>query len=184
MILKIVFGIFSFLLLIYLVLPGPTVVESFPEIPQSLKSDEPGDTVQVPNTKAYFSGFFRSWVVPFYQKQYQELTLLPFVPLRLNYPPELAFGFVRDQVKSTYLEELVYPLRDSVFINGFEPFYENGRPRYKGALPIEIGNTTFDTKTTLRFYPSPLWARIAAWLGIVVSLGLLGKLGRRIIFHD
>jgi hypothetical protein len=40
---------------------------------------------------------------------------------RLNYPPEEAQTIIRDQTRSTYLEEVVHPFRESIFVNGFEP---------------------------------------------------------------
>lgn len=184
MILKVVFVVFSLSLLIYMVMPGPTQVSDFPALPSSIKSDEPGDTVQVPNVAAYFSDFWRRDVISTYWNRYQNLTLFPFSPMRLNYPPEYAYTAIKDQTRSTYLEELIYPLRDSLFINGFEPFYESGEPKYWGATRVEVGEATFNSKAILRFYPSPLWVRAVVWAGINLSLIWLWKLGWRVIKND
>lgn len=184
MILRIIYSIFSFLLLIYLVWPGPNYVEDFSSLPKSMRSTEPGDTYQVRNIKAYYSDFFREFVVPYYQQNYQNLSRLPFPPIRLNYPPESALTMVREQILSTYLEELVYPMKTSVFVNGFEPFYSDGRPKYKGAVHIREVETVFNSKTTLRFYPSPIWARFVIWVGINIILLCLWNYWKKVLTDD
>lgn len=175
---KYIFIFFSLLLLIYMLWPGPSRINQFAALPSSEKSKLEGDTIQIPNVSAYFSNNFRDFTVPFYLRNYQNLTKLPFPPLRLNYPPEFSWTAIKKHTDSTYLEELVYPLRDSIYINGFEPFYENGEPKYWGAVKFEVGGNIWFTKTTLRFYPSPLWARIVTWFGILLSIYFLFRLGK------
>lgn len=178
MTLRLILSICSLGLLIYLVLPGPSSIDSFPGLPGSLKSIEPGDTVQVSNVAAYYSQLYRNDVVSFYRTQYQNQTAEFLSPLRLNYPPEFAYTAIKDQTRSTYLEELVYPMRDSIFINGFEPFYEDNRPKYRGATDIIVDGAFFNTKTTLHYYGSPIWARVVVWAGInlaVFGLWIVGK---------
>lgn len=167
--------------LIYLLWPGPGDVGDFGQLPNSLKSTEPGDTLENPQRVAFFSDNFRDSVISFYTDEFQKLNFFPLGPIRINYPPEYAYTAVKDQILSTYLEELVYPMRSSLFINGFEPFYEDGTPKYKGATTIEIEGTVFATKTTLRFYSSSILVRIIVWMGVTVSLYWLIKLGRRIL---
>lgn len=182
---KFFFAGFSALLLIYLILPGPYEVNQFPPLPNSIKSELPGDTWQVPNIAGYFSNNYRKVVTPYYRQYYKWLTWVPFSPIRLNYPPETAFTFVKDQTQSTYLEEYVYPLRDSIFVNGFEPFYENGQPKYWGSTrfqPTDIH--VFETKTLIRYYPSSIWSRLIVWLGINITIYLTYKLGKEILLSD
>ncbi|MCL5783779.1 MAG: hypothetical protein M1142_00275 [Patescibacteria group bacterium] len=178
----IVFIIFSLLLLVYLLAPGPSSINDFSPLPASAKSTLSGDTVQVPNVSAYYSDEYRNFTTNFYRQHYQELTKFFFLPIRLNYPPEFAYTAIKDQTESTYLEEYVYPLRDSLFVNGMEPF-ENGLPRYAGAIKFLEAGQAWETKATLRFYPSPLWARGTVWLGINIAFIGLWKLGRRIAFN-
>lgn len=174
----------SLIFLLYLVFPGPESVYVFPDLPEASRSTLSGDTVELPNIKAYFSDNYRSSAVPFYQESYLGFTQFPFKPLRLNYPPEFAFTAIKDQTQSTYLEELTYPLRDSLFINGLEPLDESGEPRYLGAIPFEIEEAEYATKVTLRYYPSSIWSRLIMWLGIVVSVYLLWVMSKRIILND
>lgn len=180
--LKIVGGIFSFLLLIYLAWPGPTSIEDFSALPSSVRSKLDGDTWQVPNDKAYFSDNYRSFVIPFYKQIYQQKSHLPFPPLRLNYPPEFAYTAVKVQTESTYLEELVYPLRGSLFVNGFEQFYADGQPVYPRAVKFNVEGQKYNTKVTLRYYPSPLWVRFLTWAGINLAVVLLWRFGKRAIY--
>lgn len=167
-----------------MIIPGPKSIKDFPALPDSTKSTLEGDTIQVPNVSAYFSNNYRRFVIPFYLELFTKKTLLPFYPLRLNYPPEFAFTAIKDQTHSTYLEELVYPLRDSLFINGLEPFEENGEPKYLGASLFGVGGINYQTKVTLRYYPSSILVKIIVWLGINISAVYIYKLARRVLLNE
>lgn len=162
--------------------PGPSRIDQFSPLSDSVKSTLSGDTVQIPNVSAYFSDNFREFVVPFYLKSYWRFTRLPFPPLRLNHPPEYSWLVIKKHTDSTYLEELVYPLRSSLYVNGLEPFTSSGEPRWWGSTKFEVEGKSLYTKTTLRFYPSPFWARFLVWVGITLSILLLYKMSRKIIF--
>jgi hypothetical protein len=178
---KFIFIFFSFILLIYLLIPGPSSIDNFQPLPNSSKSTLEGDTIQVPNIAAYFSDNYRDFVTGYYRDNYKSQVLIPFLPLRLNYPPEYAYNFILDQTRSTYLEEYVYPLRNSLFVNGYEPFYENGKPKFWDSVKADEKNGKYYTKVTLRFYPSSLWVRLVIWFFIVSSIFLIWKMTRRII---
>lgn len=180
MIFRFTFFLFSILLLIYLILPGPSSVNSFPPLPDALRSTEEGDTIQVPNIAGYFSYRYRNFVIPFYNSQYG-IWGIPFFPLRLNYPPEYAFTAIKDQTYSTYLEELVWPLRDSLFVNGLEPFTEDGQPKYWGAVGFTQEGKLYQVKTTIRFYPSSVAVRLVVWGGIILSMYLIWQVGRKVL---
>ncbi len=163
--------------------PGPGKISDFKPLPDSDKSKLAGDNIeQVPNVAAYFSNNYRESAVPFYIKNYWQKSLLPFPPLRLNHPPEYSWTVIKKHTDSTYLEELVYPLRDSFYVNGFEPFYSDSTPKFWGSSRFESEGHSWFTKVTVRFYPSPLKVRILVWLGIISSLFLLFKLGKEIVF--
>ncbi len=169
------------LLLIYMLWPSPNKISDFAALPNSDKSTLSGDTIQIPNVSAYFSDNFREFVMPFYKENFQKLSKLPFPPLVLNHPPEFSWTAIKKHTDSTYLEELVYPLRDSLYVNGFEPFYSDRTSKFWGSTKFEVDGHTWYTKTTMRFYPSGLIVKFLVWLGIVISLSLLFKLGRKII---
>ena len=177
---KIAFIIASILLLAYMLVPGPDSITDFPALPDSIKSTLEGDTIQVPNVSAYFSNNYRDFVIPYYYESYKDNPSVPFGPLRLNYPPEFAFTAIKDQTQSTYLEEFVYPLKDSLFINGLEPVEKDGSPRYVGGGRFEIDGRFIDTKVTLRFYPSTVPVKIAVWFGINLSAIALFIMSKRI----
>lgn len=178
---KVAYIVFSFLLIVYMVWPAPSKISQFKALPDSDKSTLEGDTIQIPNVAAYFSNNFREFVVPFYKSDFESLNNLPFPPLELNHPPEFSWKVIKTNTDSTYLEELVYPLRGSLFVNGFEPFYQDGTPKFWGATKFEIPPNKWFTKTTLRFFPSPLVVRIFVWLGITISIFLLYKLWKEIL---
>ena len=168
-------------LLIYMLWPGPIKISDFPALADSDKSTLSGDTVQIPNVAGYFSNNYREFVVPFYSKAYQSKAHLPFPPLKLNHPPEFSWLTIKKHTDSTYLEELVYPLRDSLYVNGFEPFYSDGTAKFWGSTKFEVDGNSWYTKTTMRFYPSNLIVKFLVWLGIVISISFIFKLGRKII---
>lgn len=178
-----IYLILSLLFLVYLLVPGPRKISDFPELPRSFRSKLSGDTIQVPNVMAFFSDNYRDFVAPFYYKDYARKTFLPFLPLKLNYPPEYAFKAIKDQTMSTYLEEFIYPLRDSIFVNGWEPLEKDGTPRYKGAGTFGVEGKDYDTKVTLRYYPSLVLIRIIVWLGINVSFYLLYYSFKKVIYE-
>lgn len=179
---KKVFIVFSLLLLIYLVLPGPSQISDFKLLPNSDKSTLEGDTIQIPNVSAYFSNNYRNFAISFYVENYLQKTWLPFPPLKLNHPPEFSWTVIKKHTDSTYLEELFYPLRDSLYINGFEPFHEDGSAKFWGSAKLDEGGNLWYTKATLRFYPSSIAIRLIVWFGISLSTIFLYKLGRKIIF--
>ena len=171
--------------LTYLLWPGPTNTRDFPALPNSLKSDEPGDTYQNPNNAAYFSNLRRKEVIDFYKNQFSYLNIFGFKipPLRSNHPPEEAFTYIRDQQISTYLEEFSYPLRDSLFVNGFEPFDESGKPYRVGATDIFVKDAFYLSKTTIRYYGSSPVSRILIYILIWASGFMFYKLSKRAIFE-
>lgn len=175
--------LFSFLFLLYLVWPfGPKSINDFSALPQSVKSTLSGDTVEVPNVSAYFSNNYRSFVTKYFYRQFQYLTKFPFPPLVLNHPPEYAFNYIKDQTQSTYLEEYVYPLRGSLFVNGLEPFEETTKKgRYLGATYFDAGGQLWETKVTLRYYPTKLINRLLVWFLINLSFFFLFRLFKKVL---
>ena len=163
--------------LIYILLPGPSSVFDFPPLPNSIKSDLDGDTWQNPNIAAYFSDFRREEITKFYKSFFSRSIFLgiPLPIISLNRPPEEAYKYVRDQQESTFLEEYVFPLRGSIFVNGYEPRVENdmrGRQEsddYIGHF-VKYNDKLYVSKTTLRFYPSNIFARVITYLGIWLTL--------------
>ncbi len=173
---------FCILLLIYMLWPGPGSISDFKALPNSDKSKLAGDTFQILNVAGYFSNNFREFVMPFYLSNYWQKTLLPFPPIRLNHPPEYSWTVIKKHTDSTFLEELVYPLKSSLYVNGFEPFYSDGTPKFWGSTKFDVDGHKWLTKTTLRFYPSSIWVRILVWFGIILSIYFIIKLSRKIIF--
>jgi hypothetical protein len=183
-ILKLLFFSFSFIFFLYLIWPfEPKKISDFAPLPQSTKSELTGDTIEVPNVAAYFSDNYRDFATKYYRNQFQFMTKFPFPPLTLNHPPEYAFNYIKDQTLSTYLEEYVYPFRGSLFVNGLEPFDQKSKDqRYPGAARFSAGGMLYETKVTLRYYPTKVFDRILVWLGINLAVLLLYKFSKKIIY--
>ena len=179
--LKLPFLLCAFILLIYLLLPGPSGIDDFPPLPNSLKSTLEGDTIQVKNVAGYFSNNYRQFVTNYYRRAFQQKTWFPFAPLRLNYPPEYAYTVIKDQTHSTYLEEYVYPLRESLYVNGLELYNQDGSPKFWGSTMFEQDSQLFYTKATLRYYPSSYLIRLVTWLGIICSIALFWNVSKKVL---
>lgn len=145
-----IFVLFSFVLFAYLMIPSP----SFPTPPSdAVISHEPGDT-ENPLRRAYFTNFTREEVMQNYKNQFDKVAIfgIKIPTYRLNYGPEESQTIIRDQTRSTFLEEIVHPFRESVFVNGFEP------KEAKDAVVINA--VQWRQKITVRFVPSNLFVRL------------------------
>lgn len=137
----------------------------FPLPPEdSLQSAEQADT-EISTRRAYFTDFGREEVIALYKSQFSYLPTL-----RLNYPPEDAQTLIRDQTRSAYLEELVHPFRESIFINGFVPKEAKDEIWYRGVH--------FEEKITIRYYSSNPVVRTAV---LLVTMALLWFLLKEVI---
>jgi hypothetical protein len=154
-----IFIVISIIFLFYLVSPNL----SFPESPpDTLQSKEPAD-IEDSYRRAYFTNLDRKQVLDYYQKQFKLHLFLWDIPsYRLNYPPEDAQTIIRDQTRSTFLEEIIYPMRDSIFVNGFEPKEE------KDAIFIE--GKYWRQKIIIKYVHSYTVARVIIGLGALLVL--------------
>lgn len=157
--LQILLLFFFSLLLVYVLLPN----QGFPNPPaDALQSKEPGDSEDLSVRRAYFTNLTREEVIRHYLKEFNW-------GIRLNYPPEESKTIIRDQTKSTFLEEIVHPLRESVYINGFEP------KDAKDAINIE--GKSWRQKIIIKYVPSSLLVRVfVVGLSALVSFLLLKEI--------
>lgn len=162
---KYFFLIIYFLGLVYLL---PSIPE-LPQLAQATLSNEPGDTWQNPDQRGYYTNLKRADVLNEIQEK-SKITIFGYkVPnYRLNYRPEEAHELVRDQLKSNYFEEVVYPLRSSIFVNGWEP---KNSPAYankpaKEIPDISIYGVPYNAKITLKPNNSYPLARFLVWTAI------------------
>ncbi len=135
--LRIIIVLIFSVLFVYTLIPNP----KFPNPPEgALQSKEPGDSENLSVRRAYFTNLSREEVMKHYQNE--------FKGYRLNYPPEEAATIIRDQTRSTFLEEIVHPFRESFYVNGFEP--KNAKDA------IEIAGLSWRQKITVKYIPSNL----------------------------
>ncbi|MBL7036655.1 hypothetical protein ISR94_02300 [Candidatus Microgenomates bacterium] len=151
--LKILFFLFSVGLLAYVILPSP----AFPNPPEAVvQSDEPAD-LESPLRRGYFTNLTRSEIIAHYQTEFNKPK--NFYTLRLNYPPEESQTIIRDQTKSTFLEELTHPLRESLFVSGFES---------EGTIyEFKVDGEVWAQKIIIKYVPSSIYIRL-----LVVTLTL------------
>ncbi len=146
----------------------PQSINDFADLPNSSKSTEEGDTVQVPNVAAYYSDQRRVAVTQFYKQQFETLSIfgIKIPALRINRRVEEADQIIRDQIVSTYFEEYYYPLRSSFYVNGLEPVRDDGTLFFPAPVQLFHQGRDYTTKTTVRYYPSGLLVRLIVYIGI------------------
>jgi hypothetical protein len=147
--------------LVYLTLPSPV----YPDLTQAQRSDEAGDTWQHPDQKGYYTNLTRAEVLGQLQTKFSlKIFGLSIPSYRLNYRPEEATTLVRDQLDSYYLEEIVYPFRESLFVNGWEPTHS---PKYannpKLHTDLSFHGTPYMSKVTLKPTHSNVIFRVLVW---------------------
>lgn len=151
-----IFLFFGLIFIGYLLFPN----FDFPRaLPDSLQSKEPGDS-ESSLRRAYFTNMTREEVMGWYKTQFKW-------GYRLNYPPEVSSKVIRDQTKSTFLEEIVHPFRESIYINGFEP---------KDPMDaINIEGFSWRQKIIVRYVPSNILARTLIGIVSLVLVFILMK---------
>jgi hypothetical protein len=152
----VLFCLFNIFAIVYLISPTPIP----PDLVNSIKSDLPGDTVQLKNVSAYFTNMTRTEVMNFYKAYYSG----PF-RIIINHPPEKAKEIIRDTTQSYYFEEFVLPFKESLYINGFE--WENDvftKADSRAQNRIIFKDKEYKAKITLRIFPTSPIKRILAFL--------------------
>lgn len=113
----------SFIFILYLLFPAP----GYPDpLPEARRSTEPADQESTLR-RGYYTDIEREAVMEHYLEQFEGSGLfnIKLPTYRLNYPPEEAQVIIRDQTRSTFLEEIVHPFRESLYVNGFKPQKDN-----------------------------------------------------------
>lgn len=156
---KIIFFLISVLFFVYILPKSP----EFPaQLPNSVQSFEPAD-VEDSFRRGYYTNLTREEIITHYKKEFNKPRSL--YTLRLNYPPEEAQTIIRDQTKSTFLEELVHPLRESLYINGFES---------EGTIyEFKINGVIWQQKIIIKYVPSSIFIRIVVSILTLVSIYVL-----------
>jgi hypothetical protein len=152
----VLFCLFNICAIVYLISPTPNI----PDLVNSVKSDEPGDTVQIKNVSAYYTNMTRTEVMNFYQAYYSG----PF-RIIINYPPEKSKEIIRDTIQSYYFEEFVLPFKESLYINGFE--WENDvftKPEQRIKNKLIFQGKEYKAKITIRTFPVSKAKRVTAFL--------------------
>lgn len=152
----ILYIVFSALFLAYLALPRP----EFPKTLWDFKpSTQPAD-MESPLRRGYYTNLTREQLTNHYAREFEW-------GVRLNYPPEEAKSLIRDQTKSTFLEEIVHPMRESIFINGYKP------------LPnqeiLKVEGVHYEQKVIVKYVGSNLFVRLIIGLAILGVSWLLIK---------
>lgn len=158
--------LFNIFAVLYLISPTPAL----PDLSNSIKSELPGDTTQISNVSAYYTNMSRTEVMNFYKAYYSS----PF-RIILNHPPEKAQDIIVDTIQSYYLQEIVLPFKESLFINGFEwenDVFTKTENRVKNKLIYD--NKEYQAKITIRRFPVSIPNRLITFfiteIGVIITL--------------
>lgn len=157
------FIVFNICAIIYLIIPSPTL----PDLVNSVKSDEPGDTVQIPNVSAFYTNMTRTEVINFYKAYYSG----PF-RIILNHPPEKSKEIIRDTIQSYYFQEFILPYKETLYINGFE--WENDvftKPENRVKNKLLFQDKEYKAKITIRTFPTSIPKRLISFFiteGVII----------------
>jgi hypothetical protein len=152
---KVGYIITSVIFLLYLMIPD----HQFPsKLENSITSEEPADTEDI-NRRGYFTDMDREEIIKHYvlQRNKDPHFGISLPTYRLNYPPEEAQVIIRDQTRSTFLEEIVNPFRESIFVNGYKT--EEGKDR------IYVQDKEWSKKIIVKHVVSDKYARLI--IGII-----------------
>ena len=149
----------------YLAFSNPAFPEPLDDV---YVSNEPAD-IEDNLRRAYYTNYLREDVVNHYLTVFKKgfFENLSYPTFRLNYPPEEARILIRDQTRSTYLEEIVHPLRESIFVNGFEPTLDKDR--------IIIEGNEWKSKVIVRYVPSNILSRLFVGLSSIFLVSIIFK---------
>jgi hypothetical protein len=143
---------------IYLLLPSP----GFPTPPPNvLLSNEPADTESV-YRRAYYTDLSRQEIMDHYTSQFSHP-----LQFKINLPPEDAAMVIRDQTRSSYLEEIIHPWKESLYVNGFVPVLP--------ADTIERNGKIYANKITVKLVPSHAISRLTVLGMTAVCVYLIFK---------
>jgi len=145
---KYLFILLAIIFIVYLSLPAP----NFPSpLKDAIRSGEPAD-LETNLRREYYTDMFRQDAMAHYKEEFMKVDSILYPTYRLNYPPEESYTKIRDQTRSTYLEEIVHPFRESIYVNGFEPKLDKDK--------ILIDEKRWNSKVIVRYYPSNLITRV------------------------
>lgn len=155
----------SILVIFYVSLPN----FEFPApIPNSLQSTEPAD-MESPLRRAYFTDYTRQEVLDWYGAQFNRSSFmnLKLPTYLMNYPPEESGSIIRDQTRSTFLQEYVHPFRETMYINGYEPAPSDDENR------IVINGVHYRQKIIVKFVPTNTLLRLVITILSLVAIPVL-----------
>ncbi|MBU1129933.1 hypothetical protein KKE45_01275 [Patescibacteria group bacterium] len=170
------FSIFNLLAFYYLLIPTPKILD----LPNSLKSIEPGDTVQIPNVKAFYNNQERQEIMKFYVDTYQKKHPLS---TKINHRPEKAKEIIKDTIQTYYFEEIIIPFKESLYINGFE--WQKDvftKPEARAKNRLMVGEQEFETKLTLRHFPTTPTNRLIVFFALETFLFLAFYIYKSVFF--
>lgn len=165
----------SFVVLGYVLLPN----YEFPAmLPDSIQSFEPAD-VETPLRRGYYTDMTRQEVLNWYENQFKTAPILnlPMPTYLLNYPPEESQTIIRDQARSTFLQEIVHPFRETVFINGYEPAPTDDEHK------IVIDGKRYRQKIIVRYVPTNTILRFIISLATLIAVPVLFRLIVQEVVH-
>lgn len=173
-ILLIIFLIFNALALWYLLTPVPALKN----LNNAVKSDLSDDNFDPQHVSGYYANLSRTEVINFYKANFNGL-----FRIQLNHPPEKSKDIFYYFTKSTYLEEFVFPFKQSLYINGYE--WENDvftKPENRIANKLKYKDKNYQTKITVKIYTTTLSKRLISFFSTEVAIIIISLIYGQLFF--
>lgn len=164
--------VFNALAFWYLITPTPTITD----LTNSVKSDLSDDNFDPTHVSGYFANLSRTEVINFYKANINGL-----FRIQLNHPPEKSRDIFYYFTKSTYLEEFVFPFKQSLYINGYE--WENDvftKPENRITNKLTYQNKTYQTKINIKAYTTTIPQRLIAFFTTQIAVILIAHIYLRL----
>lgn len=139
---------------------------------------------------SYYTNDRRSLITGYYSGELQKLNCASFKlinpfcyikPLKINHSTNLASTYFAPKQKSTYLEEYFYPLKNSIIVNGYEPYDESGKGFNKFSESLISNGKRYNSKVDVRYYSSSNIKQAFIYLLIWISIYWEIKLFKKIV---
>lgn len=139
-----------------------------PVLQNSIKAEESGDQVVPIGVTSFYTDFGRKEVVKFYAETFSRSYFLnlPLLTYQLTHPLERAKELLGEKQKATYVEEIIHPLKASLFISGYEWENDPFVPKIEMERnKIIVEGKVFKAKVTLYYQEAPVVVRLFVFLG-------------------
>jgi|SRR5581483_624916 len=173
----------------YLLIPLPGALSDF-VYPPNVSSNQILPSYSSNLQTSYYSNANAKQILDFYKQQFKSLscdtlkTINPICylsPIVISRSPSLASFYLSTKIPSTYLLEIYYPLRNSLFLSIYQYKDRNGNLISSASPLYTSSGLNYSSLVSVYYFPSSVIVREATYIAIWLIIILLSILIKRII---